>query len=225
MIKNLYKHRFEIFFATQLFILFGSLLFPSAFFENVLTPILFLVNTIAGIFLVSKKKKLMWFLIILFGISLVVFGSSMMSRHAEFQENFLLRLSVYFVFYILVTHQIILQIWKAKKVNNLVVIGVMCGYISLGFIAFFLFTTIELLEPNSFKGFVIDVNNTSLGLDSIMYYAYITLMTIGYGDIVPVTPLAQKAAIITGLMGQFYLVIVTAIVVGKYIQHNAKFDD
>ena len=224
MIKDLYKHRFEIFFTTQLFILFGSLLFPSDFFENILTPILFLINTIAGIFLVSKKKELMWFLIVLFGISLVVFGNSMMSREAEFQENFLLRLSVYFVFYIIVTHQIILQIWKAKRVNNLVVIGLMCGYISLGFIAFFLFTTIELLEPNSFKGIVIEANNATLGLDSIMYYSYITLMTIGYGDIVPVTPLAQKASIITGLMGRFYLVIVTAIVVGKYIQHNNKKD-
>lgn len=222
MIKDLYKHRYEIFFSTQLFILFGSLLFPSDFFEETLTPILFLVNTMAGILLISKKKKLMWFLILLFAISLGVFGSSMMSREAAFQDNFLIRLCVYFIFYIIVTHQIIMQIWKAKRVNNTVVIGLMCGYISLGFIAFFLFTTIELLEPNSFNGIMIESNKVALGLDAIMYYAYITLMTIGYGDIVPVTPLAQKAAIITGLMGQFYLVIITAIIVGKYIQHSAK---
>lgn len=222
MIKDLYKHRYEIFFTTQLFILFGSLLFPSAFFENILTPILFLVNTIAGVLLISKKKKLMWFLILLFAVSLTVFGSSMMNREAEFQDNFLIRLSVYFIFYIIVTHQIIMQIWKAKRVNNTVVIGLMCGYLSLGFIAFFLFTTIELLEPNSFKGIVMETNNVTLGLDSIMYYSYITLMTIGYGDIVPATPLAQKAALITGLMGQFYLVIITAIIVGKYLQHNHK---
>ncbi|MCL6294019.1 ion channel [Jejuia spongiicola] len=164
----------------------------------------------------------MWFLIILFTISLFVFGSSMISRNTDFQDNFLIRLSVYFIFYIIVTHQIIMQIWKAKRVNNTVVIGLMCGYISLGFIAFFLFATIELLEPNSFKGIVIDGSKVALGLDSIMYYSYITLMTIGYGDIVPTTPLSQKAAIITGLMGQFYLVIVTAIVVGKYIQHSTK---
>ena len=98
----------------------------------------------------------------------------------------------------------------------------MCGYICLGFIAFFLFTTIELLEPNSFKGIVMASNQVVLGLDSLMYYSYITLMTIGYGDIVPVTPIAKKAAIITGLMGQFYMVIVTAIVVGKYLIHNKK---
>jgi len=50
-----------------------------------------------------------------------------------------------------------------------------------------------------------------------MYYTYITLMTIGYGDISPATPLAKKAAVFIGLWGQFYLVIITAVVVGKYI--------
>ncbi len=222
MIKDLYNHRFEIFFVTQLTILFGSLLFPGEFFETILTPVLFLVNTIAGIFLISKKKRLMWFLIVLFAISLFVFGSDMVQRGSEFQENFLIRLSVYFIFYIIVTHQIILQIWKAEKVDNIVIIGLMCGYISLGFLAFFLFTTIELLDPNSFKGIAVYADETSKGLDSIMYYSYITLMTIGYGDITPVTPIAQKASIITGLAGQFYLVIITAVIVGKYTQHNTK---
>ena len=144
----------------------------------------------------------------------------MLQRDAEFQDNFILRLSVYFIFYIIVTHQIILQIWKAKRVDNIVIIGLMCGYISLGFLAFFLFTTIELLEPNSFKGLVIQTEGGTEGLDSIMYYAYITLMTIGYGDITPATPIAQKASIITGLAGQFYMVIVTAFIVGKYISHS-----
>ncbi|WP_353779732.1 ion channel [Winogradskyella sp. 3972H.M.0a.05] len=220
--KELYKHRFEIFFCTQLFILFGSLFFPSVFFETILTPVLFLVNAAAGILLISKKKKLMWFLIILFTISLIVFGSDMMTRESGFQDNFIIRLSVYFVFYMIVTHQIILQIWNSKKVDNIVIIGLMCGYISLGFLAFFLFTTMEIIEPNSFNGIVIQTEGATQGLDSIMYYSYITLMTIGYGDITPATPLAQKAAIITGLAGQFYLVIVTAIVVGKYIKHSSK---
>jgi hypothetical protein len=50
-------------------------------------------------------------------------------------------------------------------------------------------------------------------------------LTIGYGEIVPATPVAQKAAILTGLMGQFYLVIVTAIVVGKYLINTEKPKD
>ena len=34
-------------------------------------------------------------------------------------------------------------------------------------------------------------------------------MTIGYGEIIPVTPIAQKSAILIGLLGQIYVVIVT----------------
>lgn len=46
-------------------------------------------------------------------------------------------------------------------------------------------------------------------------YNFIRRTTYGYGDILPVARLAHKAAILIGLMGQFYLVIITAIVVGK----------
>ena len=45
-------------------------------------------------------------------------------------------------------------------------------------------------------------------------------MTIGYGEITPVTLLAQKATILIGLLGQFYLVIITAIIVGKFLTQN-----
>lgn len=66
-----------------------------------------------------------------------------------------------------------------------------------------------------------DSGNTS---EALLYYAYITLMTIGYGDMAPLKPIAQKAAMLIGLAGQFYLVIITAVVVGKHIaaQRNSS---
>ena len=65
-----------------------------------------------------------------------------------------------------------------------------------------------------------DVSDAAAKVDSLIYYSYITLLTIGYGEIYPVTSVAQKAAILVGLMGQFYLVIITAVVVEKYIRHS-----
>ena len=73
MIKTLYKNRFEIFLTVQLTLLFGSLLFPHDFFEYVLTPILYLLNILAGILMISKQKKAMWFCIVLFLIALIFF--------------------------------------------------------------------------------------------------------------------------------------------------------
>ena len=221
MIKNLYKHRFEIFLTTQLAILFGSLFFPHDIFEYLLLPFLYLVSIAAGILMISKKKKFMWFFIGLFVVAAFIFGSSMVSR-TENTENILIRLSIYFIFHIIVTWNIIEQVWKAERVTKNVIMGLMSGYISLGFLAFFLFMSIELTHVGAFTGTLMDSTDMEIRSDGILYYAYITLLTIGYGEIVPSIPIAQKAAILVGLVGQFYMVIITAVVVEKYIKHSSK---
>ena len=133
----------------------------------------------------------------------------------------LVRLSGYFLFYAVVTVQIIRQVWYAERVNKNVIFGLTSGYISLGLLGFFIFLTIELVMPGSFQGGVLaERGSTELLADELMYFSFITLMTIGYGDILPVTTLAQKATMFVGLIGQFYLVIITAVVVEKYISHN-----
>ena len=98
----------------------------------------------------------------------------------------------------------------------------MSGYISLGFLAFFLFMSIEIIHRGAFTGLLLETTNFRVHSDGILYYAYITLLTIGYGEIVPTIPIAQKATILVGLIGQFYLVIITAVVVGKYLKHASK---
>ena len=102
-------------------------------------------------------------------------------------------------------------------------IGLISGFLSLGFIGFFLCLSIEIIEPDSFIGLEAFDSTANTITQRIMYYSYITLLTIGYGDIVPATLLAQKATILIGLLGQFYLVIITAIIVGKFL--NQKQSD
>ncbi len=223
-IEKLYKNRFELFLATQLAILFGSLFFPADLFEYRIQPVLFLLNIAAGISLMSKSKKLLWFFTILFVASLVIFGFDMTSREEENMDTILIRLSIYFLFYFVVTINIIKQVWHSKKVNKNVMIGLMSGYISLGFLAFCLFMSIELVNPGAFQGMLLENELFRFRADAIMYYSYITLLTIGYGEIVPVIPIAQKAAILVGLVGQFYLVIITAVVIEKYIRHSHKLE-
>ena len=219
MIERLYKLRFEIFLLIQLAILFGSLLVPPMFFEYTILPLLYLASILAGILMISKKKWITWFFIVLFLVAAFIFGSSMIYRQ-ESETNVLIRLMIFFVFHIVVTWNIIKQVWQATHVSKNVILGLMSGYISLGFLAFFLFMSIELTHPGAFKGILLDTEDMVMFSEAILYYSYITLLTVGYGEIVPAIPIAQKAAMLVGLMGQFYLVIITAVVVEKYIRHS-----
>lgn len=217
MLSKLYPYRFELFFFSQIVILFGSLLVPTSLFEVVLAPILFQVNVISGILLVSKKKKLMWFLIVLLIIVSVLYGVNQANENGLAIIDFI-QMGGYFLFYLIITCELIFQVWKAKKVNKKVIFGLISGYISLGLIGFFICMSIELSHANSFTNLVVE-NGMSL-TERLMYFSYVTLSTLGYGDIVPKTILAQKAAILISLLGQFYLVILTAVVVGKYINQK-----
>jgi voltage-gated potassium channel Kch len=124
------------------------------------------------------------------------------------------------LFYIIVNAEIIKQVAKAKTISLNVIYGLISGYISLGFLAFFMFLTIAMIEPNSFSGLQTELNNTAELNDKLMYFSYVTLLTIGYGEILPVSDLAQKGAVLVALVGQFYVVILTAIVVGKYVNQQ-----
>tara|TARA_R100001369_G_scaffold26021_1_gene47141 strand:- start:566 stop:1237 length:672 start_codon:yes stop_codon:yes gene_type:complete len=221
MLKTLYPYRFELFLFTQLAILFGSLVVPLGWFESWISPLLFLSNLMVGVVFVSHKKRLFIFLSGLLVLSGFIFIIDILGLEFYKRLRFL-RLGCFFVFYAIVSLEIIKQVAHAKDVNKTVILGLISGYISLGLLAFFMFLTIEMLDPNSFSGLINDPNIERDLTEQLLYFSYVTLLTIGYGEILPVTSIAQKAAILVALLGQFYLVILTAIVVGKYINQSLK---
>ena len=217
MLDKFFPYRFELFLITQLIILFGSIFISAEWFDLWVMPFFLLSNLFAGIILVLNRKGLSRLLLLLFFLSLTLLVLNLINKESSDTTNYF-KFGAYFLFYAVVTLEIIRQVWQSKVVQKNVILGLISGYISLGLLSFFTCLTIEIIYPNSYSGL-----NPSLEIsDQLMYYAYITLMTIGYGHILPITPIAQKAAILIGLIGQFYLVILTAIVVGKYLSQHTN---
>jgi len=221
MLDKFHAYRFELFLITQLFILFGSIIIPLIWFENWVMPVFILFNIASGVLLVSKNKGLSKLLFLFLILSFIMAALGFINLNINEGLGYL-KLSSYFIFYAIVTIEIVRQVWKVKVVNKNVILGLINGFISLGLLGFFLFLTIEIIYPNSFSGIVTSASSNADLTDHLMYFSFVTLMTIGYGDILPISPIAQKATIFIGLIGQFYLVILTAIVVGKYINQSLK---
>ena len=66
--------------------------------------------------------------------------------------------------------------------------------------------------PNSFSG--ITPGHTSFQLN--IYYTFVTMTTLGYGDITPQIPLAKSLSILISTSGQLYVAIIIAMLVGKF---------
>jgi hypothetical protein len=203
-----------MFFISLISILFSGIFFPQTIFNNDISPILFLINCFTGIIVILKNKKIIRFGgVLLIVIALHFILSHILRHHLDSFE--VIRLAAFSIFYVIVTYDLIKQVLQAKIINKNVIFGLMCGYFCLGLIGSFMFITIEIYHPGSFHGIVNRgyVKETN----SLIYFSYVTLLTVGFGDITPTTLLARKATLITGFMGQFYMVILTAIIVGKYI--------
>lgn len=105
----------------------------------------------------------------------------------------------------------------ARHVSGDAVFGAICGYLLLGIIGSLLFFAVEIAWPGSFHLPAPDGDYHQSGeLDRGMltYFSFITLTTVGYGDITPATPLARTLTWIVAVSGQFYLAILVAGLIG-----------
>jgi voltage-gated potassium channel len=121
----------------------------------------------------------------------------------------------------------ILRAILAKHVSGDAVFGAVCGYLLLGIIWSLLYHAVETAAPGSFRtpssGAEVAVQSVA---DSGMlsYFSFVTLATVGYGDVTPTTPLAQTLAWTEAVTGQLYLAILVAGIVGfKVTQATNNF--
>ena len=222
MIAKLFPYRFELVFVNLVAILFGSLVLPPAIYDPYILDGLMIIFILVGMVFISKRQKLFRLFAVLL-ILLTVFSVLSTFDIGTIGTNVWIRSAIVFPFIAIVTYELIHQIWVAKIINKNMILGVMSGYMCLGFMGTLLFIAIESFFPGSFYGNLPE--GAAMDDDNLLYLSYITLMSIGYGDFGPVTMLAKKAAMLIGMAGQFYMVIVIAVVVSKYVNAQEPTND
>jgi voltage-gated potassium channel len=111
----------------------------------------------------------------------------------------------------------ILRTILVKRPSGDAVFGAICGYLLLGIIWSLLYSAVETHSPGSFSTSApraADAASGRLDRGLLSYYSFITLATVGYGDVTPITPLARTLAWIEAITGQFYLAVLVAGLVG-----------
>jgi hypothetical protein len=88
------------------------------------------------------------------------------------------------------------------------------------------FEIIELRQPGSFSGVPDNANSNRAELAStMMYFSLVSITTMGFGDIVPVSGLARPLVVLEGVFGQLYLAVMIARLVGLHLVGSRNQDD
>ena len=102
-------------------------------------------------------------------------------------------------------------------------VGAVCIYLLLGTIWAVAYSLVDVVSPGSFTGFS---PQDSRGWDSEwLYFSFVTMTTLGYGDISPVSATARALAYLQAVFGQFYIAVLVAGLVGAYIARRQSDTD
>ena len=181
------------------------------------TGLLLTVTILIAVFSMSASKRIYvaaWSLVAA-KVILAVVGFVHDSPELHIAETV-----VIFAFFILATVFAFQRVLKDEYVDMNRIAGAISIYMLIGLIWNSLYFFISLVDPGAFEGLVdMSAHNTKVmnaAYMDLLYYSYVTLSTLGYGDITPVSRAAQSLAYLEAICGVMYVAVLVAALVGSY---------
>jgi len=116
------------------------------------------------------------------------------------------------------------QVLFTGDIDGNKILGAICLYLLMGLIWAVLYTLVQLTFPGSFT----NISSTSAWFTlfpDFIYFSFVTITTLGFGDISPLLPISRFLVYLEAIVGQFYLAILVASLVGSHMSnfgaHNA----
>lgn len=131
----------------------------------------------------------------------------------------LLKGSAFIVFFIFIIIHLVRFIKTTPRVDQNVLMASMNIYLLGGIIGAFLAFMLYLVYPDAYH---FPADTPSPNIVNFLYYSFITMSTVGYGDITPAIPETQTLAYLLSVTGQLYVAVIIAFLVGKMLVHAGK---
>lgn len=118
-------------------------------------------------------------------------------------------------FLILLAYSFSKHLFRIRKVNANAICAALCLYLVIGMLWGAFYSVLESVAPGSFSGILLTHSASSHEMTHhLHYFSYVTLSTLGYGDITPQTRGAAALCQTEAIIGQFLTVVLVARLVG-----------
>jgi len=190
--------------------------YPGQWWSFLISDILFNLIILAGVFSVMTRwKRQLFFIIIAMAASF--------SRILYFVvHDQWIQVSSYFfaiVFFVYLVKRVLSHIFKDGPVNFYRIQGSVVVFMLVGLIYSLLYTLVEFFFPGSFSS--THVSSAYQPISShFMYFSFVTMTTLGLGDMIPVGSLAKSLVVFQGMIGLLYPVIMIARLVSMEVAHS-----
>jgi hypothetical protein len=225
----MHRHRFDTLLGALFLLLLSAplvrLLTPGwhPYFARFMVAACFCVMLLSAVFAISERRWTAFVALLLAVPAILLSVLNVLLEQKGIVVAYHL-LGMLFLGYTVVV--ILVYLFREQRVTLNMIFASLCVYLLLGVLWAEVYSLLEILEPKSFK-FVYaeaasDQDMRFGGEKSVfpLYYSLVTMTTLGYGDIVPMSSAARMFAAVQALTGQLYLVVLVARLVGLHISQG-----
>jgi len=124
--------------------------------------------------------------------------------------------ALFFAYAVIIILQMVV---RSTEVTRETIFAAIVAYLLIALMWAFLYMTLELVIPGSFARPEASIRAEMMHFE---YFSFVTITTLGYGDITPLTNRASALVLLEALIGQIYLVVLVAWLVGMHVSRKAK---
>jgi voltage-gated potassium channel len=190
-----------------------SAIFPVI--ASLTSQLAFILVMVIGVWSLNLHHRLF-----LAGLTLAFIGFilTMIDFYIDSKVIYLISMSCVLIFCFLSIIITMKHILFSGKITTNKILGSVCIYLLIGVIWGLMYIFIAHIEDNAFQGLSLDKDQVW----NYIYYSFVTLTTLGYGDISPTIPIARSLAYLEAICGQFYLAILVASLVGAHLSESIE---
>ncbi|MGD2052767.1 MAG: ion channel [Gammaproteobacteria bacterium] len=216
------QYKYEMLLAAQILLSVISPLFSGTVAASIIVDIAITAVFATAIYVISSTRKHFMIGLVLMLPSVVLLWSAELLG-LQLLELIALTGTAMFLCYI--AWLILSDILHARLVTFDIIAGGISVYLLFGNVCGVIYAIIARLDPGAFNipeataGFIAE-NISDVG--SAMYFSFVTLTTLGYGDITPINAFARALAYLEAATGQIYLTVLIASLVGMHITRRSN---
>jgi hypothetical protein len=213
-LKFLEPRRFQVLLGILLVVYAVLPFFESRLFTD-------LMATVVLIFALSAIRDSRMHLMVCALLALLIIGAIWLARWIPGEQLAIGSHVLDMLFVALIIFAILTYVFRSREITTETLAGAICAYLLIGHLWADAFSIIETVRPGSFSSVALVsdkasiVQSAPLQVSQFSYFSFVTLSTLGYGDITPLSRPARNLAALEAIFGQLYLAVLISRLVSQ----------
>ena len=125
----------------------------------------------------------------------------------------------WFLFFLMAFVFTVMAVIRTREIDANSIVGAICVFMMAAYMWSMTYSVILMFDPAAFKGVDIGLSITDR-FSQMTYFSFVTITTLGYGDISPVLPIAQSIVVLEAMFGQFFIAIFVAGMLAVHVSNR-----